>query len=239
MHQELEQLRAKAAADLATRPAKPATKVHAVPSQALLDAIRHRQDREQAELEMRQRKYLADRELALAFPFDQTQAERLKRSVNAKTCGERGVLLAGPAGTGKTAIADHMAKRAGWDGWGRVVRFKAAEIWREAADAYQVKGKRHASEMLDEIKGCRVMIIDDLGREPYRPDRPDARALLFDLLDCALENCVFALVTSNRDFKGLLAHYADDAWASRLSALRYVDFAGMQDYRLKQGATCT
>lgn len=229
---DLETLRAKAAAEKAKHPAKPA-KVHAVMDPDRIAAIQARQDAEQAALVTRQRQYLLDREQALKFPWDAEQAKRLQRAVDAKTCGERGVLLAGPAGTGKTAILDHMAKRATWDGWGRVVRFKAAEVWREAADAYQVKGKRHASEMLDEIKASRVMILDDLGREPFRPDRPEARALLFDLLDCALENGVFAAVTSNRDFDGLIEHYADNAWGSRLSALRYVDFMGLVDYRGK------
>lgn len=156
-----------------------------------------------------------------------TPAQRAKLAA-IREAGEHGALLCGGVGAGKTALA-RMLYAEVWPS--ERVWFKAAETWREAADAYHDTSLRLATDMLKDVKAARLCVIDDLGREPA--DNVNARQLLFDLIDTALDNKTRLIVTTNLTWAEIKTRYPDQAWWSRLAMLTRIEFeATMPDMRV-------
>lgn len=164
----------------------------------------------------------------MTLTSDQLTPNQLKKLGQIRSAEEHGALLCGGVGAGKTAIARLLYAEV----WASErVWFKAAETWREAADAYHDKSLRLATDMLKDVKAARFCVIDDLGREPA--ENVNARQLLFDLIDTALDSKTRLIVTTNLTWAELKVRYPDQAWWSRLAMLTRVEFeAAMPDMRV-------
>lgn len=157
------------------------------------------------------------------MPHQQVAGEAIRE---AWTDNRSGVYIHGPTGSGKTFLADYVAKNLAHgtyeknrQDWPNRVILNALNATLEA-HASMVKGTkaRTAWEMAEECKGAQVVLLDDVGRERGEYGRD----LLFSLID---QTKGFLIITSNRDKKALAELYGgDEGLMSRLSALVTVNF---------------
>lgn len=130
--------------------------------------------------------------------------------------GVRGVYLHGASGTGKTFIANQVAKY-----WNAKFIINALDAVYEAQSAMSDRTLKSVYHMRQNAKESDVVVLDDMGaeRKGYGQD------VMFALLDAALQGHAFVIVTSNEPPKELVAMYAgDERFASRLSSLTPIMF---------------
>lgn len=170
------------------------------------EAERERQ-REHREMVKRRQEYagLEAREISRTFENYEETAEN-KRALNtAKRFVERvidgtinklpqnSLYIYGSYGTGKTHLAAAIANAA-IEGGIRVVYTRFGELCRDVKRAYDKKAREDEDDILRKYKNCKLLVLDDLGKEKMTDWN---LALLFELIDSRYRGMRPTVITAN------------------------------------------
>ena len=125
----------------------------------------------------------------------------------------RGLLLCGPSGTGKTRAAFEILKQ--WHLSGRGVTIFTANEFAVECAAQCAAGGESFSRWLNKVKRTGVLFIDDLGK---RTMTETAEAQLFDVLDYRLTRLLPTIITAESNLStGVLSPARADAITTRIA----------------------
>jgi DNA replication protein DnaC len=119
--------------------------------------------------------------------------------------GATGLYLYGPAGSGKTFLAQCILKQQAW--WGRRVLFlEVPALLRELRRGFGLKGKNISKDWVDRAARVRVLALDDLGAE-----KPTdwSRELILTIFNDRIGARLPTIVTSNHTLAELHDHLGD------------------------------
>lgn len=123
----------------------------------------------------------------------------------------------GSYGTGKTYLASAIAN-AVIDGEKRVVYTRFGELCRDVRRAYDTGSKENDGNILKKYKACRLLVLDDLGKEKFTDW---SLSLLFELIDSRYRDLLPTVITANysveETVKKMTAHGADEAAAEAIA----------------------
>lgn len=180
-------------------------------------------------IELQKHAGLAPREIARTFSSYIETAENKKAFETAKRYAERvidgtiskleknSLYIFGSYGTGKTYLAAAIANDA-IDGEKRVVYTRFGELCRDVRRAYDIGSKENDGNILKKYKSCRLLILDDLGKEKFSDW---SISLLFELIDSRYRDLLPTVITANysveETVKKMTAHGADEAAAEAIA----------------------
>ena len=164
-----------------------------------------RQERRERVQDLQKNSGLAARELGRTFDnfvetVDNSKALKTARRYverivdgTIKDIDKKSLFLYGSYGTGKTYLAAAVANAA-MQGEKPVVYTRFGELCRDVKRAYDKSAKEGEGDILRKYKKCRLLVLDDLGKESFTDW---SLSLLFELIDSRYRDMLPTVITSN------------------------------------------